>query len=122
MREKKGLLHFLKVDNIIDHLTDFIESKVEVFKMELKEEIAALMSKAIVTVLLGLTASFFLFFLNIAIGYYLGYLLENIFYGFLIVSLFYLIVFIIFFLLRNQLGLRELIEKKLNELLKIKSK
>lgn len=119
MGEKKGLLSFFKVDSLFEHLTSFIESKVEIYKIEIKEDVAQSLSKMMVVLLLGFIGTFFFLFFNIALGYYLGELLESLFLGFLIISGFYLLLFLLLYLLRNQLGFRQFFEKKIIEWLKL---
>lgn len=118
MGEKKGFFNFLKIDSLFDHLTSFIESKIEIYKIELKEELAQSLSRVAVVLLFSFLAFFFILFLNVAIGYYLSAILNSLFYGFLIISGFYLLIFTGLFLLRRQLGLREKFEKMLMDWLK----
>lgn len=122
MGEKKGLLSFFKVDSLFEHLTSFIESKVEIYKIEIKEEVAQSLSKMMIVLLFFFIGTFFFLFLNIALGYYLGALLESLFLGFLIISGFYLLVFLVLYLLRDQFKLEQFFEKKVIEWLKLDKK
>ena len=119
MGERKGLFNFLKLDSLFDHLTAFIESKIEIYKIEVKEELAQTLSKIMVWLLMGSIFFFFFLFLNIAIGYYLGSILNSLFYGFLIISGSYLLIFFVLYLLRDTIGLRQFFEKLLTDWLKI---
>lgn len=119
MRERKGFLNFLGVDSLLDHLTAFIEAKIEIYKIEFREEASGALSKLMVGLVLFCLGWFFIMFLSIAAGYYLGTLLENLFLGFLIISGFYLLLFVVIYLLRDTIGLREFFEKKLNRWLNI---
>ena len=38
--EVKGLFKLLKLDNMIEHLSGYIEDRIEIVKLEAKEEIA----------------------------------------------------------------------------------
>ncbi|ELR69933.1 hypothetical protein C900_04456 [Fulvivirga imtechensis AK7] len=119
MSEKKGFFNFLKLDSLFDHLTAFIESKIEIYKIQIREELAQTISKIMVWLLLASVFFFFFLFLNLALGYYLGSILNSLFYGFLIISGSYLLIFFILFLLRDTIGLRQLFEKLLIDWLKI---
>lgn len=114
MGEKKGFLNFLKLDSLFDHLTAFIEAKVEIYKIEFREEASGVLSKLIVSLLLFCLCWFFVMFLSIAIGFYIGTLLDNTFQGFLIIAGFYFLLFILLLLLRNKIGLKELLENKMS--------
>ena len=122
MSEKKGLLNYLKLDNIIEHFIGLVESKVEIAKIEIKEELAHGLSKGIVALLLLFFAILFFLFFNIAIALFVGYALNNAGYGFLIISGFYLIIFTILYLLRDTLKLSEFFEKKLAKALNIEKR
>lgn len=118
MGEKKGFLNFLKLDSLLDHLTAFIEAKVEYYKIEFREEAAGILSKVIVSLILFCLCWFFIMFLSIALGFYLGIILENVFHGFLIIAGFYLLAFLLLLVLRDKIGLKEFFEEKLSHLFK----
>lgn len=117
--EKKGFFNFLKLDSLFDHLTAFIESKIEVYKIEIKDELVQTLSKIMVWLLLGSIVFFFFLFLNIALGYLLGALLNSLFFGFLIISGSYLLIFLVLYLLRDTIGLRQFFKDMLIDWLKI---
>ena len=115
MGEKKGFMSFFKLDSLFDHLTAFIESKVDIYKMELRDEASKALSKLMVGVLLFSLGWFFIMFLSIATGYYFGTLLGSFFLGFLIISGIYLLFFLVVFLLKKQLGLKEFFDKQIEK-------
>ena len=118
MSEKKGLLNFLKLDNIIEHFIGLVESKIEIAKIEIKAELAHGISKGIVALLLIFFMALFFLFLNIAIAFFIGYAVDNMGLGFLMVSGFYLVVFIVLYLLKDFLKLDAFFEDKLSDGLK----
>ncbi len=120
MAEKKGFFNFLKPDGIIEHFVALLESRIMIAKIEVKEEIAHILSRGLVTFALVFVATLFFLFLNFAFAFFVGSAMQNVSYGFLIVSGFYLMVFIILFLLKDRLGLDKYFEKKLSHALKIK--
>ena len=106
-------MSFFKLDSLLDHLTAFIESKVDVYKIELREEASKALSKMMAGLLLFSLGWFFIMFLSIAAGYYFSALLGSFFYGFLIISGVYLLFFTLVFLLKKQLGLKEFFDKQI---------
>lgn len=120
MGEKKGLFNFLKLDSLFDHLTGYIDSKIELVKVEIREEAAGLISRVIVGFLLFFLAWFFVMFLSIAGGFYFGTLLNDTYLGFLVVAGIYFLLFLLLFLLRDHIGIKEFFEKKSGEWIKPK--
>lgn len=112
---KEGIAKFLKLDNLMEHLTGYVETRIEILKYDLKEDLAKGLSKAAVVLTLLIVAMFFLFFLSLAagaeIGRHLGY-----FAGFAIVSGFYVVAGIIIYFKREALGKN--VEEKIRELIK----
>ncbi|TRX61439.1 phage holin family protein [Fulvivirga sp. M361] len=118
MSEKKGLLNFLKLDNIVEHFIGLVESKIEIAKIEIKAELAQGISKGIVALLLIFFMALFFLFLNIAIALFIGHAVDNLGLGFLMVSGFYLVVFILLYLMKDFLKLDTFFEDKLSDVLK----
>lgn len=117
-RDKKGFFNFLGVDNLLDHLTGFIEAKVEIYKIEFREEAVGGLSKLLVGLLLFSFGWLFILFLSMAGGFYLGKVLGNDFLGFLIISGCYLLLFVVIFFFKDQLGLERFFRKKLAQWIK----
>jgi hypothetical protein len=114
---RDSIAKFFKVDSLIENLTGYVETRVEILKIEAKEEISKQLSNAIVYVSIGFLFALVLLFLSVAIGLTIGEHLGN-FAGFSIVAGFYLIVGVI--LLLNREKLIKAIEK--NIALKLKKK
>ena len=122
MAEKKGFFNFLKLDNLIEHFTALIESRIMIAKIEFKEEMAQILSRGLVAFLLIFIGTLCFLFLNVALALVIGDVLQNPSFGFLLVSGFYLIIFVALFLLKDKLGLHQYFERKLSDLLGLKSK
>ncbi len=120
MGEKKGLLKYLKLDGVISNFTHLIESKIELAKIETKEEIALVLSKMAVFALLVTLGLFFILFLSLALAHYLGDLLANVSVGFMIVSGIYFLFFMVLYLLRNKIKLHERCLELLRKTLHVK--
>jgi hypothetical protein len=117
--EKKGLLNLLGIGTIIDQLKALVNTRMQIIKLELKDELAKSFAKALIGVMLFFILFIAVLFLSISVSIYLGYILENYFYGFLLMSGFYFLLFIILYLLRNKIGFREYFEKELSKLLSV---
>lgn len=114
---RDSLAKFFKVDSMIDNLTGYVETRVELLKLEAKEEISKQAANAIVYGTVLFVFALVLVFFSVAIALTIGEHLGNL-AGFSIVAGFYLIAGTIILLNRGKL-LRS-IEQKIA--LKLKKK
>lgn len=80
---------------------NFVESKVDQAKGEVRKEIANGMASVTMIIIMAVTALIVIFFLSAGLAMYLNIVLESEFTGFLIVGIFYLCLFGFFTYLRN---------------------
>ena len=96
---KDTISKFFKVDSLLSNLTGYVETRVELLKIELKEDLAKGLAKAVSYFLIAFVSALFLTFISIAaaivIGDRLGY-----FAGFAIVAGVYLLTALILWLSR----------------------
>ncbi len=118
MSERKGLLSFFNIDSIIDNLSGYIEKKIALLKIELKEDLAVAGAKILIMLVLALFMFMIILFLSIGAGVLLNMVLENDYLGFFIVAGFYLLLFVIFGLLHKQLGIEQKLEEIFLKILK----
>ncbi len=116
---KEGIARMLKLDQVIERLTDYVESRIELVKYDLKEDAARILSRLSVYLIILFVGTFFLLFISIAAALELS---KNFgyFWGFGIVSGVYLIAGLTVFLTRNQLATK--IEREIKILVKQKNK
>ncbi len=99
---KETLSKFFKIDSLIENLTGFVEARVALLKVELKEEAAKGLAKGTAWLLIGLVLLLFIVFLSITLALFVGTKLGTV-AGFLTVSVFYCIVGLVLFLLRARI-------------------
>lgn len=116
MADYKKLLSFLKVDSIFDDVIAIIEAKVELLKIELKEEAAKAASKIISAIFLGIMVFLIVIFLSITTATLLNYLLESTFWGYAIITGFYILLLVGFKIFKVGKKLEIKIEASLNNL------
>ncbi len=116
MADYKKILSFFKVDSIFDDVVTIVEAKVELLKIEMKEEAAKTASKIISVVFLGLMIFFIVIFLSITIATFLNYILESQFWGYAIITGFYTLLLIAFKVFKVGKKLEVIIEASLNNL------
>jgi uncharacterized membrane protein YqjE len=114
---RDSLAKFFKVDSLISNLTGYVETRVEILKIEAKEEISKQASNAIVYGTMAFLFALVLLFFSVAIALIIGERIGN-FAGFSIVAGVYLIGAVL--VLVNRDKLIGAIEKKIA--LKLKKK
>lgn len=112
---KESILKLLKLDGLVANLTGYVETRVELMKLEIKEEIAKSLAKLSVLVIVIASLSLFVLFFSVSIALLIGERL-GFFEGFLIVSGFYFFIAVLVLLMRKSLS--ETLEKKLMEKIK----
>jgi uncharacterized membrane protein YqjE len=98
------LLKFLKVENLIHNLTGFVETKVELFKIEIREEVAKVTSTALMMALILLLALLALFFFSFGLAGYLNSVYESTHVGHWIVAGIYSFIGLILLIFRRKIA------------------
>lgn len=99
---KDSLSKFFKVDSLLSNLTGYVETRVELLKIEVKEDLAKSLAQAITYLFISFILALFLTFVSIAVALLIGARLGN-FAGFSIVGLAYLITGLILWLSREKM-------------------
>ena len=112
---KDTVLKFLKLDSLVDHITGYVETRIELMKVEIQEGVSKVLSKALVSVVIIAFITLFVLLISMALAFKLG---ESVgaFGGFAIVAGFYFLIGLIAFLYRDAIA--EKIEAKLQEVIK----
>lgn len=101
MSENRKFTDIFRVKNIINALIGFIETKVELYKIQFKEEIAKAISILILVLMMSMAGLFFLLFLSLFLSTLLNEILDSYYLGYLILTLIYLVIGILVFLKRK---------------------
>ena len=118
--ESKGLFKFLKIDQLLEKLTAYIEVRIELFKLEAKEELGQAVSKAIFWFVVFILSCFSLLFLSVGLAVWLGAWMQNAYIGFVIMGCFYLGLLVTLFFLEKPLQIIEKTNKRIQEAMKSK--
>lgn len=84
-----------KSTSIIENLMGYIDTRIDIIRLEIQEKLKATFVSTIHGVLLGLVAFMSLIFLSIFLGLLLNHLLDSTFWGFGIIALFYIVLLVI---------------------------
>ena len=109
---KDTLLKFFKLDGLVNNLTGYVETRIELLKYEIKEDMAKAISKLAIVLLVALLFTFFLLFASVSIAIKIGEAWGT-FAGFGMVALFYLVLLFIILLFRDAISKN--IEAKIKE-------
>lgn len=117
---KESVFKFLKLDNLIANLSGYVETKAELIKIEIREDMARILSQGIVVVTMIFFALIFLLFFSIGLAQYINTFFTDSFAGYFIVSGIYLVAFLGFFVFRK--NIHKNFEKYFKEIIKRKEK
>ena len=105
------------MDSLIENITGYVEARIELMKIEIKEELAKGLAKALVIVLMIAVLTLFVLLISMAAAFKIG---ESVgqFGGFAIMAGFYLLLGLLLYLFRNSIS--EKLEAQLTEIMKKK--
>lgn len=98
-----------------ENLTGYVESRVKLLKIEIKEDVTRILAKGLVQSTLIFFAFLFLIFFSIGLAEYINTFFLNSFEGYWIVSAIYFVCFLVFLIFRKNIDKR--FEKYFSELI-----
>ncbi len=101
MNQPRGILKLLKLDSLIQNLTEYMETRIALVKAEVKDDIMKAMRAGMIFGAIAILGLFFVLFLSLTIALALNALLDSWFWGFAIVTGLYLVTLAVLFSLRN---------------------
>lgn len=113
---KDSILKFLKLDSLIENLTGYVETRIELTKMEIREDLAKALSNVLLFILLGVVFTLFVILISIALAHLIAKSIGAI-GGFAVVAGFYLLLGLLMFAFRGAI-----IEKLQDQLVQIMKK
>lgn len=117
---KDSIFKFLKLDNLVNNLSGYLETKAELIKMEIREDVSRMLSQGIVIGTMIFFALLFLLFFSVGLAQYLNTFFTYTFVGYWIVSGIYLVAFLVFLVFRKVI--HKNVEKYFSEMIKRKAK
>jgi len=101
---KDSIFKFLRLDNLIENLSGYFETRVELIKLEVREEIAKVVSQALMIGVLLLLSLLFILFISFGLATYLNSYFHDSSSGFWIVGGMYGLACLILFLFREKIS------------------
>jgi phosphoglycerol transferase MdoB-like AlkP superfamily enzyme len=115
---KEILLKFFKLESIVSNITGYVEARVALVKMELREEVAGVISRGLIIIIMMLIGFLLILFLSIGMAGYLNTMFEGNFAGFFLVGGFYGLLLLLLILFRK--NLMKSLEKKFTTMIRQK--
>lgn len=97
-------MKLFNTDKLLETLTGYLETKLEIFKLDLKVEIAATITKVTIYVILGLLGLICMLFLLMALAAFLNEYLESSYLGYLIDAGILVLIGCILYFNKNKIG------------------
>lgn len=109
---------FNHINELADNTKEYINTKVEIAKLNAAEKISSLTSGIIARIAVAMIFALFLLFFSMAAGFALGEWLGKAYWGFLVVAGIYLLVAIIIWTTRERLIRMPIMNAIIHELFK----
>lgn len=91
------------IDKLVDNLTGYIETKIELIQLDVREELTQLIAKVLAFSIVAFFGLLGVVFISIGLSAMLNSYLESHYQGYLLVGLLYLILAAVFFGARNNI-------------------
>ena len=112
------ILKFLRLDGLVNHLTGYVEARIELMKAEVREDVARTVARAVVTFSMMLIGFLVLLFFSIGLAHFMAAYLQSAHLGYWSVAGLYAFVFLLLFLFRKPIYAS--FEERLTEAIKRK--
>jgi hypothetical protein len=113
---KDKILKFLRLDGLLNNLSGYIETRVALVKIEIREEVASILSRGLIIMLIIMVGFLCLLFLSLAAAQYLNTVMLSEYAGYAIVAVFFGLLLILLLILRK--GFFRVFEKQFSELIR----
>ncbi len=92
-----------KAENLVKSIGDYAQTYYKLTVLKLSDKATGIAASVLAAVSVLFFGIFVLFFLGMALGFWLGSLLNSMALGFLLVAVFFLLLIIILFMLRKKI-------------------
>ncbi|MBY5951881.1 phage holin family protein [Algoriphagus sp. NF] len=103
----------LNISEITQTIKKLVETRINLIKQDIQEEILTLTSRIFLLVVIGGLMLLVLLFLSLALAFFLSSYLESPFSGFLIVGLLFLLMILILYKVRDSKSFKQNIQNGL---------
>ncbi len=90
-----------RFEDLIEHLIGFLETKSEILKLELKEELVRIIAKLVSSLVIIILIALFFLFLSVAVGNYLNVRWQSEYLGYAALGGVFFLLWMIMLLLKR---------------------
>jgi hypothetical protein len=117
LKEKSKFYDILNFEKVVNHLSKFIEIKLEIYELKVKSQFIDIISNLAVMMLIISFGMFLLFFVSLAFGLYLNSYFDSNYIGFVCISLIYLGLCVLLIIFKGKIIKNILFQSFLSETL-----
>ena len=117
---KDTIFKFLRLDGVLNHLSGYVEARIELLKIEIKEDVTKVVASAMIFAVVFFFATMFMIFFSIGLAQFLNRYFDESYLGYWIVAGLYLAGLLIFMIFRK--NILKNFEKQLTNLIKRREK
>lgn len=103
MKERFKTLDILNLEKLLESITKFIELKMEIYELKVKEQMVQIISSIATLTLILTFGVIMIFFFSLALGFYFNELFSSNFIGFALIGAFYLLIGVLLILFKDKL-------------------
>jgi Putative Actinobacterial Holin-X, holin superfamily III len=101
---KDTIFKFLRLDNLVDNLSGYLETRLELFKIEVREDVGRVLAQALMIIAILLLSILFLLFFSVGLAHFLNSYFEQPYVGYWIVAGIYGLPCLIFIIFRKKIS------------------
>lgn len=103
MADEKGkILKLLKLDKLLENLTGYIETRIELIKLDLREQAEETITGVLQSLVIIVLSMIILLFLSLGLAIGINLYIKSSIIGYLIVALLYLVMLVFVLLDKNK--------------------
>jgi hypothetical protein len=99
----EAILKFLRLDNFIQHMTGYVENRIELMKIEIREDLSKALARGMVMVALFFMGFLFLIFLSVGLAHFVNSWFSAPYIGYWTVAGIYALTFLLLVAFRKNL-------------------
>ncbi len=103
----------LNFAEILQTIKSLIETKIELVKSDIQDQLVGMLSRLILLVLIGSILLVAGLFLSLSLAFYISQVTQSPYFGFLVVALGYLVVVVFLYLTRDSQGFQQQVNTSL---------
>jgi len=115
---KDTIFKFLRLDGLFNHLSGYVEARIELLKIEIREDLAKALARVMIYGVIFFFGFMFMIFFSLGLAHFLNQYFSETYVGYWLVAGLYLVGLLLFSFFKK--GILSNFEKNLLDLIKSK--